>query len=109
MKVLVIGCNGQLGWELQRTCPEHVELACVDYPELDICNRARVRKYVVSISPAWVVNAAAYTAVDQAEEEPDKACDVNCCGAMHIAEAVRDIGARLVHISTDFVFDGNQG
>jgi len=109
MKVLVIGCNGQLGWELQRTCPDHIEMACVDFPELDICHRSRVHEYILSLSPDWVINAAAYTAVDKAEQEPEKAYDVNCCGAMHIAEAVRDIGARLVHISTDFVFDGKQG
>lgn len=109
MKILVIGSNGQLGWELRRTCPSYVELACVDFPELDICNRSCVHEYIFSLSPDWIINAAAYTAVDKAEQEHDKAYDVNCRGAMHIAEAVRDIGARLVHISTDFVFNGKQG
>ena len=109
MKVLIIGANGQLGWELQRTCPEHIEYIAIDYPEIDISESQIVSELIQQISPDWVINAAAYTAVDKAEVEKDKAFRINGKGVEYIAKAIKNNGGRLVHISTDFIFDGKQG
>lgn len=108
MKVLVTGSAGQLGSELSETAPENVSIMLADRRMLDISNAAEVVRYVRAERPDIVLNAAAYTAVDKAEAEPDKARLINVDGAAHLAAAVNDIGARLVQISTDFVFNGRQ-
>ncbi len=109
MKVLIIGSEGQLGSELKRTCPSEISLTALDYPEVDLCNKESIYKCIKEISPDWVINAAAYTAVDLAETEQDKAYEINCKGVRHLAMAVEKEGGRLVQISTDFVFDGKKG
>jgi dTDP-4-dehydrorhamnose reductase len=106
MKVLVTGCNGQLGHSLADTAPTTIDITGLDLPELDITNAAAVLKVCREIRPDAIVNAAAYTAVDQAESEAELAAAVNVDGPRNIAVAAREIGARLIHISTDFVFDG---
>ena len=106
MKVLVTGCNGQLGHSLADTAPTTIDITGLDLPELDITNAAAVLKVCREIRPDAIVNAAAYTAVDQAESEAELAAAVNVDGPRNIAVAAREVGARLVHISTDFVFDG---
>jgi len=106
MKVLVLGANGQLGHELQRTVPAGVELVALDRSQLDIGNKEGVLSRVAEIAPALIVNAAAYTAVDGAETKPDLAVHINAEGPGYLARSAERIGARLVHISTDFVFDG---
>ncbi len=106
MKVLVLGCNGQLGHSLAATAPQNVEVIGLDLPELDITDASAVRETCREILPDIVVNAAAYTAVDQAETEVALATAVNVEGPRNIAVASRDVGSRLIHISTDFVFDG---
>ncbi len=106
MKTLVLGCNGQLGQSLAGTVPDDVEFAGLDLPELDITNAAQVLGVCRQLSPDVVVNAAAYTAVDQAESEPAVATSVNVEGSRNIAVASREVGAKLIHISTDYVFDG---
>lgn len=109
LRVLVTGANGQLGWELQRTCPQGVKLHPMTRTDLDITNAQAVMDKVQAIQPCWIINTAAYTAVDKAESEPERAYAVNEHGARHLAEAARAVGARMTHLSTDFIFDGAQG
>ncbi len=109
MKVLITGAHGQLGRELLHTRPAEVEPVAEDADRLDITDREAVRAFVEGERPELIVNAAAWTAVDRAEEEAEAARAVNEAGAAHLAEAAEGIGARLIQISTDFVFDGVQG
>lgn len=106
MKALILGCNGQLGRALADTVPDTVDYVGVDLPELDITDASAVLELCRLTRPAIIVNAAAYTAVDQAESEPGKAAAVNVDGPRNVAQAARNVDARLIHISTDFVFDG---
>jgi len=106
MKILVTGKNGQLGSELQKTSPSNVELICFGSKELDISNAEQVNELLITHSPDIVINAAAYTAVDKAETDSDQAYAVNEQGAANLANACKNIDAKLIHISTDFVFDG---
>ncbi|MGC8853742.1 MAG: dTDP-4-dehydrorhamnose reductase [Halothiobacillaceae bacterium] len=107
-RILLVGAQGQVGWELQRSGPEHVTLTALDRNALDITQPRDVLRTVQDIQPHWIINAAAYTAVDQAEREPERAFAVNGDGARHLAEAARTVKARMIQISTDFVFDGQQ-
>jgi dTDP-4-dehydrorhamnose reductase len=106
MKVLITGAGGQVGWELQQTVSTDIEITALHRVELDIADQAAVMSVIKELQPNLVINAAAYTAVDKAEEEVDRAYKVNVDGAANIARAVEDCSARLIHISTDFVFDG---
>jgi dTDP-4-dehydrorhamnose reductase len=108
MKVLVTGAGGQVAWELEKTCPAGVELFSFSSKELDITNKAQVLEIVKKVCPDVLINAAAYTAVDKAESEPEQAFLVNAEGSKNLAEACKEISARLIHISTDFVFDGTK-
>ncbi|PKL43500.1 MAG: dTDP-4-dehydrorhamnose reductase [Candidatus Riflebacteria bacterium HGW-Riflebacteria-2] len=108
-KILIVGMGGQLGFELVRSCPGGCRLVAPTVAELDITDRAAVINYVTAEKPAAIINCAAYTAVDKAESEPDKAFAVNQTGPQYLAEAAKETGALLVHISTDFVFSGAQG
>jgi len=106
VRILVTGAAGQVGRLLLSTAPEQARVLAVSHQELDIGNAAAVNECVRQGSPDVIINAAAYTAVDRAESEPDLARRVNGEGARNLALAARDTGARLIHISTDFVFDG---
>jgi len=106
MKVLLFGADGQLGWELQRTCPEDVGLICCDFPEVDFCRPDSIRQCIQAARPDSIINAAGYTAVDQAEQEPDLADRINHLAVRYIAEWCRQHQIRLIHISTDFIFSG---
>jgi dTDP-4-dehydrorhamnose reductase len=108
MKVLVTGSDGQLGRELMKTSPDGWTVVGVDMPGVDITDEKQVNRLMSKIQPDWVINCAAYTHVDRAESDPDAAHAVNCDGAANLARAAWQGGARLVHISTDFVFSGNQ-
>lgn len=108
MKIVIIGKNGQLGWELQRTVPEGIDFVALSSAELDITNSGEVAGIVGLHSPNIVINAAAYTAVDTAESDVDRAFAINAEGPANLANAALGIGARLVHVSTDFVFDGQK-
>jgi dTDP-4-dehydrorhamnose reductase len=108
MKALITGANGQLGWELQQTAPARWRIVALDRGAFDITYADAVQQVVRSEQPHLIINAAAYTAVDKAEEEEAKAYAVNADGAANIATAARDHGVRLIHISTDFVFDGHK-
>ncbi len=105
LKVLVNG-KGQLGWELARTAPEGVDVHVHDRDELDITDAQRVMAFVEELRPQVIINAAAYTNVDRAETDKDVAWAVNCTGVENLALAARQHGCYLLHISTDFVFDG---
>lgn len=105
MQVLVTGANGQLGHELARTVPPGVDARFLDRAALDLA-APDVESRVRALAPRLILNAAAYTAVDRAESEPDVAFRVNGAGTGALARAAARLGARLVHVSTDFVFDG---
>lgn len=108
-RVLVTGALGQLGTELRRTVPPGYEIVALDLPDFDLTRAADVRRVVHDAAPHAIINAAAYTAVDRAEDEPDLARAVNADGAAAIAGAAAEAGARLIHVSTDYVFDGTAG
>jgi len=107
MKILLTGANGQLGWELQRAKPEDCELTALSRDQLDITDLKLVTHSINSLKPDWIINAAAYTAVDKAESDFEGAYAINAEGAANLATATRAVGARLLHVSTDFIFDGN--
>ncbi|MDB9493948.1 dTDP-4-dehydrorhamnose reductase [Spirulina major CS-329] len=106
ISVLLVGAGGQLGQALIATAPPQVQIKAFNRQQLDISDRAAVIDLITETKPTWVINAAAYTAVDQAEKEPTLAFTINGDGPGYLAQAVETIGGRLLHISTDFVFDG---
>jgi len=108
-KVLITGAGGQLGTELRRTVPSGCKVIACTAKDLDITDRDLVGQIMERIRPTLVINAAAYTRVDDAESEPDRAHAVNAQGAANVAEMAHRIGARMIQISTDFVFDGSLG
>ena len=110
MKILVLGSNGQLGRALLKLDGEGgYVVKGYTSSELDITGREQVRKVVKEEAADVVINAAAYTAVDKAEEEEERAFEVNARGAANSAEAANDSSALLIYPSTDFVFDGSKG
>ena len=109
MRILLFGKNGQLGWELNRTLMCLGELVALDYPEIDFEKPPNVIKVLNQIKPDLIVNAAAYTNVDEAEEEPDKARLINADTPGEIARWCKLHNAVLIHYSTDYVFDGTKG
>jgi len=106
--LLLLGKNGQVGWELHRTLAPLGNVLAVDYPEIDLTEAVAVRRLVLENKPQVVVNAAAYTAVDKAESEPDLAMLINGMAPGLLAEAAKQTGALLVHYSTDYVYDGTK-
>ncbi|MEZ9917912.1 dTDP-4-dehydrorhamnose reductase [Vibrio breoganii] len=108
MRVLVTGSNGQVGHCLVEQLQDNVELLAVDRDELDITNREAVFRIVNEFKPDFVINAAAHTAVDKAEEQINASYAVNCDGPKYLAEASKSIGGSILHISTDYVFAGNK-
>jgi dTDP-4-dehydrorhamnose reductase len=108
MTALVVGAGGQVGRELVLRAPQGASVAAFDRAGLDVTDGAAVERAVAEHRPALVLNAAAYTAVDRAEEEPGRAFAVNRDGAAHLAAACARHGAALLHLSTDYVFDGTK-
>lgn len=109
MKILVVGCNGQLGHDmLQRAQREGHDSSGTDYPDVDIADQSSVEAMLARHEPRVVINCAAYTAVDNCEREPQKAFEVNDTGVANLARAAVSANARVVHISTDYVFDGTK-
>lgn len=108
MRVLVTGCNGQVGHCLVSQLKEKVELLAVDRAELDITDRDAVFQTVMEFKPNFIINAAAHTAVDKAEEEVELSYAINRDGPLYLAEAAKSVDASILHISTDYVFPGNK-
>ena len=108
-RALVLGAGGQLGSALMATAPEGVSATGVTRHECDISNPDAVRQCVNDFDPEWVINAAAYTAVDEAEDFPERAYAINADGPGYLAQACAASGIRVLHVSTDFVFDGKTG
>ncbi len=108
-RILLTGKNGQIGWELQRTLATLGEVVAVDRHAMDLANPDAIRRTVREIKPALIVNAAAYTAVDKAESESDLAMAINGTAPGILAEDAKGLGAKVVHYSTDYVFDGARG
>lgn len=109
MKVLLLGSSGQLGQELHRRLGDGFTAVALDRQQLDLASLDQVRQAVLDHQPDWVINAAAYTAVDKAEAEPELALRVNGEAPGVMAAAAADCGAAIAHFSTDYVFDGSQG
>ena len=107
--ILITGAGGQLGRELQLSAPAGVRVLSLDRAALDITRPQALRQALADLRPDWVLNAAAYTAVDRAESEEALALCINAEGAGHLAAACASTGTGLVHVSTDFVFDGESG
>ena len=111
MKILLLGKNGQVGWELQRSLAPLGEIIALDSDSTEFCgdftNLQRLTESVRRIAPDIIVNAAAHTAVDKAESEPDLARTINALAPTMLAMEAKRLGAWLIHYSTDYVFDGS--
>ncbi|NTW23928.1 MAG: dTDP-4-dehydrorhamnose reductase [Lentimicrobium sp.] len=108
MKILVTGSNGQLGNELRLLAQHHIELVFLftDFEELDITDEVSVEKTFSAFNPDWIINCAAYTAVDKAEQEPEKAMLINAQAPGLLAIIANKHNTRILQVSTDYVFDG---
>lgn len=108
-KVLIAGCNGQVGTALlHHPQAAKCKITACTHTQLDITNQASIEAVISATSPAIIINAAAYTAVDKAEEERDCAIKVNHLGAENLAIAAQRHAIKLIHLSTDYVFDGQK-
>ena len=109
MRVLITGSNGQLGSEIREICYRYKNLDCIfkDLPELDICDVESLNSLIIDQQINAVINCAAYTAVDKAEVNVEIAERVNSTGVYNLIEALNKVNGKLIHISTDYVFDGN--
>lgn len=105
-RVLVTGSNGQVGQELMRYKPIGLEVIGLNSTELDITNISLTNKIISKLCPDLIINAAAFTAVDKAESDPQRAFDVNEKGVINLANMAKQVQCPLFHISTDYVFDG---
>src|SRR6266576_2732395 len=106
VRAVVTGAAGQLGVELLKTAPPHIEVVGLSHAQCDITDPSAIDAAIRIHRPDVVINAAAYTAVDDAESHPERAHAVNASGAGNVARAAESAGARIIHISTDYVFDG---
>ena len=108
MKILLLGKNGQVGWQLQRSLAPLGEVVAWGRAACDVADTVTLSERVAAVAPDVIVNATAYTAVDKAESEPTLAHAINAEAPRQLALAARACGARLVHYSTDYVFDGTK-
>ena len=106
MSILLLGKDGQVGWQLQRSLAPHGPVTACGRSECDLTDLDRLRSLVRQLQPRVIVNAAAYTAVDRAESEPDLAMRINGEAPGLLAEEAARLGALLIHYSTDYVYDG---
>ena len=106
-RILLIGKNGQVGYELARSLQSLGEVVALDRSQMDLADFDRIRQVIRDLAPDLIVNPAAYTAVDKAETEKDLAFRINGNSVGALAAACRVTGTRLLQISTDYVFDGN--
>jgi dTDP-4-dehydrorhamnose reductase len=108
VRILLTGKDGQVGWELARALPAAGEVVAFGRKELDLADPPQLVARVRQVKPDVIVNAAAHTAVDRAESEPDQAFQINATAPRLLAEEAKALGALLVHYSTDYVFDGTK-
>src|ERR1700690_2100257 len=108
LRLLITGANGQGGWHLQRSLAPLGEVTALTRDQLDLADLDAVRRAVREFAPDILVNAAAYTAVDKAESEPDLARTVNALAPAEMAEELARNRCLLLHFSTDYVFDGSK-
>lgn len=110
MVILVTGALGQLGQALKALVPQYPQLKFVfkSSAEANITNKQQLQEVFSAVKPDFCINAAAYTAVDKAESEPEQAFAINVTGAKNLAEVCKDFNVTLLHVSTDFVFDGDK-
>lgn len=106
--ILLIGNCGQLGKELQQNLTPYGDLIAVGRPRVDLAQPETIRQVMAEVQPHLVINAAAYTAVDKAEIEPELATAINAIAPAILAQEAQQMGATLIHVSTDYVFDGRQ-
>jgi dTDP-4-dehydrorhamnose reductase len=106
MRVLITGANGQLGGALQRLAPAWAEINAIDVDDCDLTDTAMLRARLIVEAPEVILNAAAYTAVDRAESDESLARAINSEAVATMVEAMAETGGKVVHVSTDFVFDG---
>jgi dTDP-4-dehydrorhamnose reductase len=107
--ILLIGRGGQVGWELRRTLSPLARVVEVDFPEIDLTDGNSIVRWVRETKPQVIINAAADTAVDKAESEPEKCNQINGLAPGILAEEAKKISALMVHYSTDYIFDGTKG
>ena len=107
-KILLTGKDGQVGWELQRTFATLGDVSAVGRERMDLADPGSIRRIIRDVKPDLIINAAAYTAVDKAESEPDLAMAINGLAPGIMAEEAKRLGAALIHYSTDYVFDGTK-
>ncbi|NEP44168.1 MAG: sugar nucleotide-binding protein, partial [Okeania sp. SIO2H7] len=108
MKILLTGINGQLGSQLQPLLTKIGEVTAVGRENLDLADSNAISQLIDQVKPEIIINAAAYTAVDKSESEPELAHAVNSIAPGIMAKEAKKLGATLIHISTDYVFDGSQ-
>lgn len=108
LQLLITGATGQIGWHLQRTLAPLGDVTALTRDQLDLSDLEAVTRAVREFEPDVLVNAAAYTAVDKAESEPELARTINALAPARMAEELARNGCLLVHYSTDYVFDGNK-
>lgn len=106
LRLLLLGKFGQLGWELQRSLATLGEVVALDFPEVDLTKLDSLQEIVRPVAPDIIINATAYTAVDQAESEAETAMSINSHAPGRMAELALDLNSALIHFSTDYVFDG---
>ena len=109
LKILLTGAGGQVGWELQRTLAPLGDVVAVDHQQMDLADPQQIRGYVRACKPSLIVNPAAYTAVDKAEQEPQLAYAINAIAPQVLAEEAKRLGCGIIHYSTDYVYDGSKG
>ncbi len=108
LRILITGANGQVGWHLQRTLAPLGEVLAIDVEQVDLTDLDAVSRTVREFAPEVVTNAAAYTAVDKAESQPELTLAINVAAPARIAEECARSGALLIHYSTDYVYDGRK-
>lgn len=108
MKILITGKTGQVGHELERSLQSLGEVIALDRSQLDLADFDQIRRVLSDVKPNWIINPAAYTAVDKAESEPELALHINGVAPGILAEEAKKIHAAVIHYSTDYVFDGNK-
>ena len=108
MKILIIGSGGQLGTDCLNILGKSNDVTGIDFPEIDIASHASVEHAFMDTNPEVVVNCAAYTAVDKCETDRDATWKINAEGPEHLARLADSRGCRIIHISTDYVFDGKK-